>query len=119
MSPRLRITFWREVDLAKQASKLGESQVAWHHLERAHILSQAYVYPHVLVHWKMLLLALRTRSWSEVWGQIPRMILAGPGSLFGRAPLGNTGRSSIGLFQPMVIPEDLAKILRPESSEGS
>ena len=55
----------------------------------------------------MWTLALRTRNMGEILGQIPRLLLSVPGSIAGRAPSGNTGRSSVGIFAPMPIPEEL------------
>jgi hypothetical protein len=59
----------------------------------------------------MLLLALRVFDLKEMLGQIPRILLAAPGSLLGKAPRGNTGRSNVGIFTPMNIPADLEAIL--------
>lgn len=36
------------------ALRAGHLQQAWGHLERAHILGQAYPKEHTCVHWKML-----------------------------------------------------------------
>jgi hypothetical protein len=48
-------------------------------LEEAHLIAQPFISPHVYVHWKMLLLSFEFRAWGEFFGQIPRIILAGPG----------------------------------------
>lgn len=68
-------------------------------LEEAHIISQPHAWPHLCVHWKMFLLALKHRKWKEVIGQIPRLILAIPGSLTGKAPKGNVGSTRMGIFE--------------------
>jgi hypothetical protein len=47
----------------------------------------------------------------ELLGQFARLLLAGPGSWLGRAPLGNTGGANVGIFSPMPIPEDLRALL--------
>ncbi|QRK07780.1 DUF3703 domain-containing protein [Archangium violaceum] len=60
----------------------------------------------------MFTFAWRTRDWRELLGQVPRLALAGPGSRLGRAPLGNTGGTDVGIFTPMVIHEDLQAMLR-------
>ncbi len=114
MSPRLRGHFENEVRHAAEAEVRGEREVAWRFLERAHILSQAHAWPHIRVHWTMFTFAWRTHNWREWLGQIPRLILAGPGSLVGRAPWGNTGGANVGIFTPMPIPKELRMIL----SEG-
>lgn len=68
-------------------------------LENEHLIAQPSAWPHVYVHWKMMLLALKFRQWKEVLGQIPRMILAAPGSLLGKAPKGNIGTTKMGIFE--------------------
>lgn len=83
----------------------------WAHLERAHIISQPYPWPHTRNHVAMLSLALRQHDRREALGQIVRIIVAAPGSLSGRYPDGNTGRTAAGLMTPMAIPEDLAATL--------
>lgn len=59
----------------------------------------------------MLSLAFRTLNFKELLAQIPRLFLAAPGSLTGKAPKGNPGSSRVGIFTPHGVPEDLAKIL--------
>lgn len=68
-------------------------------LEEAHILSQLYAIPHFYVHWEIFLLAFKHNEFNEVFGQIPRLILAIPGSLLGLAPKGNLGSTKMGIFQ--------------------
>lgn len=68
-------------------------------LEEAHILSQPYAVEHFYVHWKMFQLALEYRVWNEFIGQIPRLILAMPGSWTGKAPAGNVGSTKMGIFE--------------------
>lgn len=83
----------------------------WPHLERAHILSQPWAGPHTRVHWTMLTVAARQRDRRELLGQLVRLIVAGPGSLTGRYPPGNTGRTTMGLTETAPLPTDLADIL--------
>ncbi len=68
-------------------------------LEKAHLNSQPFAVPHFLVHWKMFKLAFRYKQWREVFGQIPRLLLALPGSWLGRAPKGNVGSTKMGIFE--------------------
>lgn len=112
MTPKLREHFDRELRQAAETETRGELEAAWTGLERAHILSQAHALPHIQVHLAMFTFAWRTRDWRELLGQVPRLVLAGPGSILGRAPLGNTGGADVGIFTPMVIPEDLQAMLR-------
>lgn len=97
-----------------EAARRAPAEEAWRQLERAHILSQPFARLHVKVHVRMIGRAFRDRKWPELFGQIPRLLLAGPGSLFGRYPRGNRGTTVISMFRPEPIPADLASLL----SEG-
>jgi hypothetical protein len=97
-------------ELAVAASGV-DGTARWRSLERAHILSQPWPWPHTVVHWRMLRLAVRQRNRREVLGQVLRLVVAAPGSASGRYPQGNTGRASVGLLEPMPVPDDLAQIL--------
>lgn len=68
-------------------------------LEKNHLLYQPYAIKHFVVHWQMLKLALKYGVTREVLGQIPRLILAIPGSLLGLAPKGNLGSTKMGIFE--------------------
>jgi len=94
-----------------EALERGDIDEAWLHLERAHILAQTRLLPHLLSHGKMFALAVRTRDGREAAGQILRFLLAPLGNLTGRLPIGNTGRSSVSAFAPMNIPPDLQAVL--------
>ena len=84
---------------AHSLKKTAGYEAALGALEEAHILSQPYAWPHLYVHWEMFLLALEFRNWRELAGQIPRLILAIPGSLSGKAPKGNVGSTKMGIFE--------------------
>lgn len=111
MRPKLREHFESELQQARQAIAGTDNSLVWNGLARAHILGQFDVGPHLRVHIWMFLFALKTLNTREIFGQIPRLLLAAPGSLFKKAPRGNTGLSDVGIFQPMNIPEDLQSIL--------
>ncbi|HLT31433.1 MAG TPA: DUF3703 domain-containing protein [Myxococcaceae bacterium] len=111
MSPELKRHFEEALDDARSAETGGRWDLAWGALERAHVLSQAYALPHLRVHARMFRIAWRRRAVREVLGQVPRLILAVPGSLLGRAPRGNTGGANVGLFTPMPIAAELEAIL--------
>lgn len=68
-------------------------------LEQAHLKSQPFAIPHFIVHFEMFKLALHFKQWKEVMGQIPRLILAMPGSWLGKAPKGNVGSTKMGIFE--------------------
>ena len=96
---------------AASARQRGDLPEEWRHLERAHILSQPMVVPHVRTHVDMLGYAVRRRDPRELAGQLLRLVLAGPGSLTGRYPVGNTGGANVSAFLPMPIPDDLRQLL--------
>ncbi|MTI22950.1 DUF3703 domain-containing protein [Fulvivirga sp. RKSG066] len=89
----------------------NQLQIAWSHLERAHIIGQAYPYAHSYVHWKMLLFGIQIKSAKEVIGQIPRLLVGGVKSFVGKIPVGNTGGANVPPLRPMMIPADLKNIL--------
>lgn len=111
MKPKLRAAFEAELREATETEARGDLVRAWRHLERAHVLSQAYAGPHVWVHCRMFAFGWRRRDVRELLGQAARILVAGPGSWLGRAPLGNTGGANVGILTPMPIPEDLRAML--------
>lgn len=60
----------------------------------------------------MFRLASHKLNRREIAGQVIRLAVAGPGSLAGRYPPGNTGRTTMGLTEHGPIPADLADLLR-------
>ena len=96
---------------AAVARRGGDVEEAWRLLERTHILSQPWAWPHVRSHLDMLALAVRVRDRREIRGQIVRTLVAGPGSVLRRYPLGNTGRATVPAMLPMPVPADLAALL--------
>jgi len=64
----------------------------------------------------MLAAAVRRRDARELAGQVFRVLVAAPGSLTGRYPVGNTGGADVSAFAPMPIPEDLRPLLPEEAS---
>jgi hypothetical protein len=111
LTPHIKQAWTRELLDASSAERERDFERAWRHLERAHVLSQAYAGAHVSVHVRMLGLGWRQRDQREVLGQLVRVLVAGPASWLGRAPLGNSGRAGVDINTPMPIPEDLQKLL--------
>jgi hypothetical protein len=111
MNPELKKSFQAELAMARAAQTRGDARLAWRSLERAHVLSQAFAGPHLRVHLAMAPFAWRRWDVRELLGQLPRLLLAAPGSWSGRAPRGNTGGSDVGIFTPMEIPTDLQFLL--------
>ena len=116
---RLRRAWSEEFAQAQAARGRGDSAGEWGHLERAHILSQPMAVPHVRTHVAMIGSALRRRDRREIVGQLFRLVVAGPGSLTGRYPVGNTGGANVSAFAPMAIPADLQAILEGEPQEAT
>ena len=83
----------------------------WAALETAHVLSQAWAGPHVRSHWRMLGRATRERDGREIAGQLVRLVVAGPGTLLHRYPVGNTGRARVSARLPMPMADDVAELL--------
>jgi hypothetical protein len=90
----------------------------WPALEQAHLLSQPWAWPHTRVHVAMLRQALRQRDRHETVGQMIRLIVAGPGSLAGKYPSGNTGRTTMGLTETAPLPPDVAATLEPHTTSS-
>lgn len=104
---------------AQGLERAGDVEGAWSCLGDAHVLSQPWAEPHVRVHAWMLGLGWRTRSVREVVGQVARLLVAGPGSLTDRFPVGNSGRSNVSAFTPAPVRADLAVLLSEAESEDS
>jgi hypothetical protein len=111
MHEALRQALQCEFDAAARAIATGDLDAGFRHLERAHVLGQAHVIPHVKSHLGMLRVGLMRRDLGEVVGQLLRVPGAAIGSLLGHVPLGNTGGANVPPFKPMPIPDDLAEIL--------
>ena len=88
-----------------------EPSLALTQLERAHVLGQRNFSRHWRVHVTMLRAAWALRDGRELLGQLLRLSLVPLGHLFGRLPLGNTGRSNVSAFAPMDLPADLKRLL--------
>lgn len=88
---------------ARSPEAIADPEPFWEGLAEAHVLSQPFAWLHIRTHAAMLQLAIRTRDSREVRGQAIRLALAGPGSLSGRYPEGNSGRSNVSMFEPMPV----------------
>jgi len=97
---------------SRQARKSKDFDRCWTLLEDAHVLSQPWARLHVRVHGSMFVAAMAQRDVREVRGQLSRIAVAGPGSLSGRYPTGNTGRARVPATQPMPIVGELAEVLQ-------
>lgn len=114
------MTFELQRGLQKELEQAGcccEQQqwsLAFHHLERAHVLSQRYPLWHARVHRYMLYVGWCQGSAHEVCGQLLRIVAA---LLFSYiwVPEGNTGGVNVSAFKPMSLPKDLGELLGCES----
>ena len=109
MNGPLRAAYDAELEAADAAALGGKTEVAFNHLERAHILGQRHTREHVRAHWLMLRLGASAGAWREVFGQTTRIVAA---ALFSRiwVPTGNTGRANVSALKPMPIPGDLRAV---------
>lgn len=96
-----------EIELNK-----GNLNVAWNHLERAHIIVQKYPVAHTEVHWKMLKFGLKIKNSKEVIGQIPRLIFGGVKSFVGKIPIGNSGGANVPPLKTFEISEELKEVFK-------
>ncbi len=112
MPDGLSVHYWQELEKYRIEFGNGKLQVAWRHLERAHILGQPWPREHTYVHWVMMKFGIKIKSGREILGQIPRLLVGGVKSFVGNIPVGNTGGANVPPLQPMEIPADLKSILQ-------
>lgn len=112
MNKSLHDAFHREMSMAKRLYLKGDYVRCYQHLERAHILGQRNYIPHVINHFWMCKVGLKTGDTREVVGQVVRMIMSVfsllDSSFFHTVPVGNTGRARVNPIKPMPVPDDLA-----------
>ena len=111
MDEELKSAFEKEMSLGRKFFSRAEYKVAFSHFERAHVLGQFFVFPHVRSHIWMFFIGIRTGDFREIRGQLVRIPLGMIGSALGKVPLGNTGGANIKLSTTMPIPDDLKKHL--------
>ena len=111
MNAAVKHAFEGEMAAAGARERQGSFDGALHHLERAHVLGQREVVPHVRTHWRMFVIAMRRRDLPASWGQAVRIVLGALGSAVGRVPVGNTGGTDISMFARLPIDPELAKLL--------
>ena len=111
MPKSLKPYFLKELSDFKTAMQHNDLQTAWRHLERAHVIGQAYPFEHSYVHWKMLLFGIRIKDGKEIIGQLPRLLVGGVKSFVGKIPVGNTGGANVPPLKSMEIPDELKRII--------
>ncbi|MFD0975995.1 DUF3703 domain-containing protein [Salinimicrobium gaetbulicola] len=108
----IKFYYLKELEQYRESFKRGNLIHAWYHLERAHVIGQAYPIEHSRAHWLMLKFGFSIKDWKEILGQIPRLLIGGVKSFVGQIPLGNTGGANVPPLQPMPIPDDIQEILQ-------
>jgi len=101
------MSFADEIAAARTRMAAGELEAAMRHLERAHVIGQLQVWPHVLSHWLMLKIEVRRGRPLAVCGQLVRIVLGALGSAVNVVPTGNTGGSDISMFKRLPVPPEL------------
>jgi hypothetical protein len=115
---RIRPYVESEIRAAYQAEARGQPDIAFSHLERAHILGQTSTVEHVRVHWHMLLWGIRQRNVRESLGQLLSIVGAAIGTAIGLVPQGNTGGTNVAPFKRMPIPPELAARIEEARTSG-
>ena len=111
MNPIQRIAFKSEIARAKSLVASGDLEAGFARLERAHVIGQQYVLPHITSHWLMFRVEWRRRRIAAVLGQLMRIVLGALGSAIGVVPTGNTGGTDISMFKRLAIDADLQHII--------
>jgi hypothetical protein len=112
MKARHRQAFDLAMARARELRAAGDRAGAFAQLQRAHVLGQRFVGPHVRVHAAMLSLALHQGEIGAARGQLVRIVLGAMGSAVGRVPTGNTGGSDISMFAELPIDPELEELMR-------
>jgi hypothetical protein len=111
MNPVQSAAFENEIARAKEFIARGELEAGFAHIERAHVIGQAFVVPHARSHWLMLKVEVRQRRAVAAFGQGVRIVLGVLGSAVGVVPVGNTGGSDVSMFKRMPIEPELQNII--------
>lgn len=117
--------FDSEIALAQNFVAANDLDTAFAHLERAHVMGQLSVMPHITSHWLMLRVEIRRRRFMAIPGQVVRILLGALGSAIGAVPIGNTAGTNVSMFKRMPIDSGLQniidgserteKVIRPDS----
>jgi len=111
MNPIQGKAFAREIESARKLMRDRDYDQAFVHLERAHVLGQREVVPHVVSHWLMFRIAVHRIEPAAMLGQAARMVLGALGSAVGSVPTGNTGGTNISMFKRLPIDPELSRII--------
>lgn len=117
MSEMRRKLFREAIAAGRAALRAGRLDEAFRCFERAHVIGQMWIAPHLLSHWEMLRVGWRRRDPREVAGQLLRLALTVPGTWLDRLPEGNTGGANVNPFRPMPVEPALRRLL--EEADGA
>ncbi|WP_010178188.1 DUF3703 domain-containing protein [Aquimarina agarilytica] len=106
----LKQAYCKELELYRNNLKMEQFTIAWHHLERSHIVGQSYPIEHTYSHWLMLKFGFMQKNTKEVFGQIIRLVVGGWKSFINHVPLGNTGGSNVPPLKRMPMPNDIINL---------
>lgn len=107
---KLKPYFDSELEKFKLEYSNKNFEMAWKHLEKAHIIGQKYPFAHTFVHWKMLQFGFKIKNKKEVLGQIPRLIFSGVKSFVGKIPEGNPGGANVPPLKSFPIEKEIKDI---------
>jgi hypothetical protein len=111
MKPDVRIAYQAALSAARAAQDRGDLDAAFAQWERAHILGQRHLLPHIVTHLGMLWIGWRRRDAREVLGQVARLAATLPGWLTGWVPRGNPGGANVSALKAVPLPADLEPLL--------
>lgn len=111
MSVKRRALFDDAIQTARRLRRADRLDDAFEWLERAHVIGQPWVVPHLVSHWEMLIVGVLRFDAREIAGQLLRLALTAPGTWVGRLPEGNTGGADVNPFRPMPIAPELQRQL--------
>ena len=111
MKPAIRAAYQTALSNARVAESRGDLDTAFAQLERAHILAQRHLLPHVVTHLRMLRIGWKRRDGREITGQLLRLLATVPGWLTGWVPKGNPGGANVSALKPMPLAPDLLPLL--------
>lgn len=111
MKPEQKFEYQKSLSTAREQEKARNYVKSFSALERAHILGQRYLIPHIQTHLLMLRIGWKQRDLREIFGQILRLAATIPGYILGWVPKGNTGGSNVSAIRPIPLQGDLAKLL--------
>ncbi|WP_105258289.1 DUF3703 domain-containing protein [Pseudoalteromonas sp. T1lg88] len=112
----IRSAVLRELVMARRARLSTQRTQEFKHLENAHVLGQESTYWHTYIHWRMLVWGWKNKAYSEVVGQILRIVGAISKTAIGLLPTGNTGGANVSPFKPMPLSSECAQAIAQAKS---